>query len=79
MVRKNKAKTTAREKQMRREMILGKRNAMGNGFIQRPPASLFGDEEEKEEEEENEDEDLDEDEEDGEEEEDNEGKKGWSD
>jgi len=82
VAKKEKAKTTARGKMMRRKMISGKKESMGSSFSRRPQAPLSGnDEEEQEEEEEEEDEDEeqdDEEEDEEEEEEEDEGRKGWS-
>src|SRR5882672_6901004 len=91
VAKKEKAKTTARGKMMRKKMISGKKESMDSSFSRRPQAPLSGnDEEEKEEEEEeeededereekDEDEEQDDEEEDEEEEgEEDEGRKGWS-
>ena len=85
---KEEAKTTARGKQMSRKIMFGEKKSKGSSFIRRPPASLFGNDEEEKEEEEEEDEgegeekDEEQDEEEDEEEEEEEvddGRKGWSD
>jgi len=71
VAKKEKAKTTARGKMMRKQMISGKKESLGSSFSRRPQAPLSGnDEEEKDEDEEQDDE-----EEEGEE---DEGRKGWS-
>ena len=89
MAKQRKAKTTPREKMMRRKMISGRKESMGGSFSRRSSAPISGiDEEEQEEEEEEEDEGEEKDEEQDEEEEDeeeeeeeqeeDEGRKGWS-
>ena len=81
MVRKKKAKTTARGKQMRRKLTIGTKKAMGSSFSGSLLALLSGNDEEEKEEEDEEDEEQDDEEEDeeDEEEEEDEGRKGWSD